>query len=243
MKSIDNDEELEIYELYKNKKKKTLDGSVELEKLLKEVEKMTRPSSYSNYKTKKKNKKPHYTGRLSNKYNQRCMCKFAYGTTKEDHIYYLRSYMLQEEKDEVIEKPIYFDAVYDEVPDSEIDKYEAEVTDLHFKIILSPESRNVPLKELARRFMKNLQMQTGYSFNWKAVEHRNTDDWHDHILINGRDRRTGKLIERISPRIIRNAHLSAEQICTSLIGHVTDKELEIRKKKLILPSDGLSLTR
>ena len=86
-------------------------------------------------------------------------------------------------------------------------------------------------------------MQTGYSFNWKAVEHRNTDDWHDHILINGRDRRTGKLIERISPRIIRNAHLSAEQICTSLIGHVTDKELEIRKKNHTLPSDGLSLTR
>lgn len=243
MKSIDNDEELEILELYKNKKKKTLDAGVELEKLLKEVEKMTKPSSYSNYKTKKKNKKPHYTGRLSNKYNQRCIAKMSYGTTKKAHEEHIDSYMTQDEKEEVIEKPTYFDAVYDEVPDSEIEKYKSEMTDMYYKFMLSPESKKVPLMTLAREFMKNLQLQTGYSFLWKGVIHLNTDDAHVHICINGKDRRTGKLIERISPRIIRNAHLITEQICTSLVGHVTDKELEIRKKKHTLPSDGLSLTR
>ena len=243
MKSLNDDKELFDLELPKRKKSKGTDSGLEIEKLLKELEKMSRASTYRNYKTKKKNKKVYYSGRLSNNYAQRCMCKFSFGTTKEAHKNFLRTYMIQEEKDEVIEKPTYFDAEYDEVPDSELDKYELEMTDLYFKVILSPESKNVPLKELTRKFMKNLQMQTGFSFSWKAVIHLNTDNPHAHILINRRDRRTGKLIERISPRIIRNAHLSAEQICTSLVGHVTDKELEIRKKKHILPIDGLNSMR
>lgn len=231
MEFTEDENELLLFKPTTPTNKKKNDAGVELEKLLKEVEKMTKPTHLNNFKSKRKNKKPHYTGRLSNNYNQRCTAKMTYGTTKEAHEKFLDSYMTQEEKDEVIEKPEYFDATYDVVPDSEIEKYKFEMTDMYFKFMLSPESKKVPLIKLAREFIKNLQLQTGYSFSWKAVIHLNTDNPHVHILINGRDRRTKKKIERIPPRIIRNAHLISEQICTNLVGHVNNEELEIRKKK------------
>lgn len=208
------------------KKVKVTDASKEIEKLLGELSKLLYVP-----KPKKKDKKQHLSGRLSNINTQRCIVKMTYGTTKEAHINFLRSYMIQADKDEVIEKPKYFDQNYDEVPDYEIDAYESIATPLYFKFILSPENSKVPLKVLAREFIKNLQIQTGYSFNWKGVEHWNTNNPHVHILINGKDRRNGKQIKRISPRIIRNAHLSAEQICTNLIGPVSREELEIRRNK------------
>lgn len=226
-----DENELLLFEPNKIKKNKNADAGVEIEKLLKEFEKISKSSHHSNYKNKRKNKKSYYTGRLSNNYNQRCVAKMTYGTTKKAHEEYLNSYMTQDEKDEVIEKPEYFDATLDVLPDSEIEKYKSEMTDMYFKFILSPESKKVPLRKLAREFMKNLQLQTGLSFTWVAVIHLNTDNPHVHILINGRDRRTKKKIERIPPRIIRNAHLISEQVCTNLIGPVTAEELEIRKKK------------
>lgn len=214
----------------KGKTPKPLDAGLETEKLLKELSKFF---IFSSHKSKRKDKKVHFSGRLSNNYTQRCIVKMTYGTSKEAHKNFFRSYMIQENKDEVVEKPKYFDGVYDEVPESEIEKYESEMTDLYFKFILSPESKNVPLKVLARQFIKNLQLQTGFSFLWKAVIHNNTEHPHCHILINGKDRKTRQLIKRISPRIIRNAHLSAEQICTNLAGPVNSEELELRKVKNI----------
>ncbi|MCQ2601281.1 MAG: relaxase/mobilization nuclease domain-containing protein [Treponema sp.] len=212
----------------KGKTHKELDAGRETERLLRELSKLfTSPQ----LKRKKKDKKIHFSGRLSNNYSQRCVVKMTYGNTKEAHMKFFCSYMIQENKDEVKEKPKYFDAIFDEVPEVEIEKYKSEMTDMYFKFILSPELKDVPLKVLARQFIKNLQLQTGFSFSWKAVIHNNTDHPHCHILINGKDRKTKKKITRIPPRIIRNAHLSAEQICTNLVGPVTSKELEVRRDK------------
>ena len=209
-----------------NKKIKQSDASKEIEKMFEELSEMIYIP-----KSKKKDKKQHFSGRLSNINNQRCIVKMTYGNKKESHINFLRSYMIQADKDDVVEKPKYFDQTYDEVPDFVIDTYESIATPLYFKFILSPEDSRVPIKTLAREFIKSLQLQTGYSLNWKAVKHKNTDHPHAHILINGKDKRNGKLIKRISPTIIRNAHLFAEQICTKLIGPVTKEQLEIRKNK------------
>lgn len=219
-------------------KQKGSNVQVEIDKLLQELINLF---SNSCIPKKSKVKKIYCSGKLSRKFNQRCVVKMTYGNSKEAHKNFLRSYMVQKNKDEVKEKPTYFDAVYDEVPEYEIDKYESEMTDLYFKFILSPESKNVPLKKMAREFMKNLQLQTGYSFSWKAVIHYNTGHPHVHILINGKDRKTRNLIKRIPPRIIRNAHLSAEQICTNLIGPVTSEELELRKNDLFFANRWTSL--
>ena len=228
----------EDYEYITSSRKKKLNDGLEMEKLFKTLAKITAPKSDKKcyFKKGSKGKKVHFSGRLSNNYSQSCIVKMTYGTTKEAHKNFFRSYMVQENKNEVTEKPKYFDAEYDEVPESELKKYESEMTDLYFKFILSPESKNVPLKELARSFIKNLQLQTGYSFSWKAVIHCNTEHPHCHILINGKDSKTRRMIKRISPRIIRNAHLSAEQICTNLVGAVTSEELELRKEKSITAS-------
>ncbi len=231
MKS-EEDEEYEFLKVKspKGKPSKRLDTAIETEKLLKDLSQLFKSSKFGK---KKKGKKVHFSACFSNNYNQRCVVKMTYGNSKKAHKNFLRSYMIQENKDEVVEKPTYFDAEYDEVPDTEIERYEAEMTDLYYKFIISPESLNVPLKNLAREFVKNLQLETGFSFSWKGVIHVNTQHRHTHILINGLDRKTRKLIKRIPPRIIRNARLSAEQICTNLVGPVSSKELEIRKKKTI----------
>lgn len=231
MKSVD-DEEFELLKVKnpKGQSSKRLDTMAELGNLLKDL---TKVLSLPKFDKKPRKKKVHFSGRLSNTYNQRCVVKMSYTNSIDGHRKFFRSYMTQEDKDEVSEKPKYFDASYDEVPEDEIERYEAEMTDLYYKFILSPESKTVPLKELARQFVKNLQLQTGFSFSWKAVIHLNTDHPHCHVLLNGRDRKTGRLIKRITPRVIRNSHLSAEQICTQLVGPVSSVELSMRNEKSI----------
>ena len=180
----------------KGKQSKSVDTMAELGNLLKDLSNVLKVPKFDK---KQRKKKVHFSGRLSNNYSQRCIVKMSYCNSIEGHRTFFHSYMTQEDKDEVSEKPKYFDAVYDEVPEDEIERYEAEMTDLYFKFILSPESKTVPLKELARQFVKNLQLQTGFSFSWKAVIHDNTEHPHSHILLNARDRKTGKLIKRIPP--------------------------------------------
>ena len=214
----------------KGKQSKSVDTMAELGNLLKDLSKVLKMPKFDK---KQRKKKVHYSGCLSNNYSQRCIVKMTYGNSIEGHRNFFHSYMTQEDKDEVSEKPKYFDAVYDEVPEEEIAKYEVGMTDLYFKFIISPESKSVPLKVLARKFVENMQLQTGFSFAWKAVIHINTDHPHCHVLLNGRDRRTGKLIKRIPPRIIRNGRLSAEQICTGLVGPVNSMELAARNEKKI----------
>lgn len=230
MKTKEEDYQLLKVKNPKGKQSKRVDTMAELDNLLKDLSKVLKMPKFDK---KQRKKKVHFSGRLSNNYSQRCVVKMSYGNSLEGHDTFFRSYMTQEEKEEISEKPKYFDAVYDEVPDDEIAKYEAEMTEMYFKFILSPESKTVPLKVLAREFIKNLQLQTGFGFTWKAVIHTNTDHPHCHVLLNGRDRKTGKLIKRIPPRIIRNARLSAEQICTQLVGPVTSAELEVRNEKTI----------
>ena len=112
----------EDYEYLTSSKKKKLNDGLEMEKLFKTLAKITAPKSdkKSYFKKGSKGKKVHFSGRLSNNYSQSCIVKMTYGTTKEAHKNFFRSYMVQENKNEVTEKPKYFDAVYDEVPESEL---------------------------------------------------------------------------------------------------------------------------
>jgi hypothetical protein len=50
-------------------------------------------------------------------------------------------------------------------------------------MILAPADNNVNLKEFTRETMNEWQTQLGYRINYYAIEHRNTDHYHTHLII------------------------------------------------------------
>lgn len=170
-------------------------------------------------------------GRGTRNQNQLCTAKMYYGDSKANHLEFLREYMQQKNKEEVKDKPKLFNDEWNEVPEDVIEKYEKEATNLYFKYIISPESQKIPLKLLVRAFVKNLEKLTGYKFSWMAAEHHNTDHAHAHILLNGRDKITGKEI-RIPPEIIKSARVAAGEICTKMIGFRTREQIESSRSRL-----------
>lgn len=82
--------------------------------------------------------------------------------------------MPQKEKASVNDKPTLFGAKSDRLTEQEVLEYEKKMSPLHFRFIISPESQKVPLKALVRSFVRRLEMETGHSFTWVAVEHYDT---------------------------------------------------------------------
>jgi hypothetical protein len=56
------------------------------------------------------------------------------------------------------------------------------------KLMLSPDIKVQDLKQFTREVIKELANENGLDLNWKAVEHRNTDHHHVHILLMAKDR-------------------------------------------------------
>lgn len=226
-KTIKEDDFLKI-ELRPPKKMKVSNASKETLRFWKELDSLI----YSfTKKNKQKDFSNHYGRRGADK-RQLCTVKMYYGNTKESHTEFLRRYMPQENKKEVEDKPTLFNNNFDIVPETEILKYESKMSELHFKIMISPENQTVPHKQLVRSFMKHLEETTGFHFNWMAVEHSNTGHKHCHILINGVDSKTKQKIRL--PRVIikETARNLAANICTSLIGLRTQEQINASKAKL-----------
>ena len=208
------------------KKVRSADAGKEINRLLREMNHLF----FHRHNDKKKDSFIRM-GRGARSQNQLCTAKMFYGDAKKNHIEFLRKYLPQTNKEEVTEKPKLFNAMYDEVPESDIEEYERNATDLHFKYIISPESQKVPLKLLVRAFVKNLEKMTGYSFSWMAAEHHNTDHAHAHLLLNGKDRVTGKEI-RIPPEVIKSARIAAGEICTKMIGFRSQELISASRSRL-----------
>lgn len=172
-------------------------------------------------------------GRGRGEQKQPCMVKMFYTDSKKAHKEFLRNYMPQKNRKEVEDKPKLFNEEYDEVPEEVILDYEENMDKRGFKFIISPESQKVPMKELVRQFVKNLENATGFKFTWLAVVHTNTEHIHSHLLINGIDKKTGKKIERFPPEIIKSVSREmASNICTALVGERSSEQIEMSRQKL-----------
>ena len=208
-----------------------VNGGVELEKLLKEVEKMTRP----HFSPKKKKKKADILGggggrRISSfvtSHKQLVIIKCNYvADSLPKHKAYLKDYLPQENKEEVIDKPKLFNDIEDVVSEETILEYENKFMDkLFFRMIISPQSQKVPLKILGRQFAQKVNERTGYNLHWFAAEHHDTGKQHLHFLINGKDKfgkdvRFEKVFFRAEFRMI------LQDICTDLIGPRKDYEIK-----------------
>lgn len=214
--------------LYPPKKLRTTDAGKEIAALFRELDRF--------YYPRKKNvsnvfHKPSFIrGHAAQK--QPCTVKMYYTENRETHIEFLRNYMPQKNKKEVSEKPKLFNGIYDEVPESEILKYESEADDFGFKFIISPESQTIDMKLLVRQFVKNLETITGHRFSWMAVTHTDKPHIHSHLLINGIDKRTKEKF-RFDPAVVKNVARSlAMDICTNLAGYRSQEAIEASIKQL-----------
>lgn len=156
--------------------------------------------------------------------DQRVMFKMSYSPSKAVHQKYLNTYMPQENKAYVIEKPELFGT-----PDNE---YNENMDSMHFKCIISPENQEVDLQVLCREFIKRMEVLTGYKFYWKGCIHKDTEHTHAHLCINGKDA-NGKNVYFQKEMIRTTMRETLSYVTTQLVGERTDKEIEAARKGLI----------
>jgi hypothetical protein len=153
---------------------------------------------------------------------QLCMVKCRYGKSKDAHRKFLEEYLRQLNKEHVKDKPVLFSG--SAVDDGFINRYKETMTGLHYKFIISPESREVDTEALVKTLVKRMEAVTGYRFNWVAASHTDTAHKHAHLLINGVDK-NGKEVVLDKIFKTRTVREMSRSICTSMAGRRTPEEI------------------
>lgn len=156
--------------------------------------------------------------------NQRVMFKMSYSNSMRQHNKYIKYYMPQMQKDNVIDKPELF-GITDE-------EYEKNKVAGHFKFIVSPENQNVNLKVLINDFIKRIEKLSGYELYWQACIHTDTEHPHGHIVINRKDKNGRKIF--FPKQMIKNTMREIlSESATKLVGPRSKTEIELAKNKMI----------
>jgi hypothetical protein len=147
---------------------------------------------------------------------QRCVVKAQYSKSIEAHRVQLEKYLSREGTDRNGDRaPLY---------GTDINEYRKNMAGKNFRVFLSPQSDKINLTDLTERFVKKLELQTGYKFYWQAANHYNTAHPHAHLLINGTDK-NGRDV--VLPRDVVKTFMreTARDICTSQIGIRTREDI------------------
>lgn len=160
-----------------------------------------------------------------NQRDQRVMFKVSHSFSMQAHDKYLLTYMPQENKNEVLDKPRLFG--------TENSEYETAKVPEHFKCIISPENQNVNLKVLASEFIRHVETMTGYKLLWQGAVHTDTAHRHAHICINGRDM-NGKRVYFQPEMIKRTMRETLSYIATQMVGERTEQEIISAQKNLVV---------
>ena len=160
-----------------------------------------------------------------NQRDQRVMFKVSHSSSMQAHDKYLSTYMPQENKNEVLDKPRLFG--------TENSEYETAKVPEHFKFIISPENQNVNLKVLASEFIRRVETMTGYKLLWQGAVHTDTAHHHAHICINGRDM-NGKRVYFQPEMIKRTMRETLSYIATQMVGERTEQEIISAQKNLVV---------
>lgn len=161
----------------------------------------------------------------ANQKDQRVMFKVSHSSSMQAHDKYLSTYMPQENKNEVLDKPKLFG--------TENSEYEAAKVPEHFKFIISPENQNVNLKVLSSEFIRRTETMTGYRLLWQGAVHTDTAHRHAHICINGRDK-NGKRVYFQPEMIRRTMRETLSYIATQMVGERTQQEILAAQKNLVV---------
>lgn len=206
-------------DLYKVKKipyKK--DDMYLLEKLMKEKLKNNNVhGSFSKYPKTASS----YSGGWGNEKDQRVAFKMSYNNSRQIHKNFLNTYMPQENKINVIDKPILFGFSEDE--------YNEHLDDMHFKCMISPENQEVDLQLLSREFIKRIETLTGYKLYWRGCIHNDTGHRHAHLCINGKDA-SGKNVRFPKEMVKTTMRETLSYVTTLMVGERGEREIEAAKK-------------
>lgn len=157
--------------------------------------------------------------------DQRVMFKVSHSSSMQAHEKYLSTYMPQENKNEVLDKPKLFGTENSEYEDAKVPE--------HFKFIISPENQNVNLKVLASEFIRRVETMTGYKLLWQGAVHTDTAHRHAHICINGKDK-NGKRVYFQPEMIKRTMRETLSYIATQMVGERTPQEILAAQKNLVV---------
>lgn len=155
---------------------------------------------------------------------QRVMFKMSHSDSLAVHKSYLNTYMPQENKANVKEKPELFGN-----PESE---YLENMSGLHFKCIISPENQEIDLELLSKEFIRRMEVLTGYKLNWRGAVHNDTEHRHAHLCINGKDK-TGKDVYFQKELIKRTMRETLQYAATLMVGERSEREIEAARKGLV----------
>lgn len=232
MKKVRDIKKENIFDFVKkrNKQKVTNAGREEV-KLMRELDYLFNKKSKRKYEQKEK-KWHGFSGKKINQKIQNCIVKVSYEPNNiEKHKKFFAEYMQKKNDKNVIEKPVLFNADYDEAPDEEIENYIKHMSGKFFRFIVSPQNEKVPIELLIKKLMANVEKETNKKLMWFAAKHTDTDHTHAHIVINGVDK-FGNDVSFSGEEISHLFRFSARKICTELVGYRTEKEIELDKQKL-----------
>jgi hypothetical protein len=154
---------------------------------------------------------------------QNCITKLRIGKDEHTHKRFIREYLPQENKKNVIEKPELYNT--GPVDGQALDQYYKAMTGKHFKFIISPESPRVDIQALVKTLVKRMEKIFGKSFLWMAATHTDTDHPHAHLLINGTDKH-GEDVHFDKLFITQTMREMTRQICTEMIGKRSREEIK-----------------
>ncbi|MEP7210834.1 MAG: DUF3363 domain-containing protein, partial [Alphaproteobacteria bacterium] len=114
----------------------------------------------------------------------------------------------------------------------------------HFRLIVSAEDGEAlgDLKPFIREVMGNLEARLGTRLEWVAVDHRDTDNPHTHVLIRGR-RADGQDLFIPSKLISSGIRQHAQEVVTRVLGQRQGVDLARERDREIRAIDVTSLDR
>lgn len=111
-----------------------------------------------------------------------------------------------------------------------------------WKLIVSPESPGMNLRDFTRDYMKQLEADLGVRIEWIAQDHYNTDQPHVHIALRGVDANGREL--RIDPEYIkRGLRLRAQQEATRRLGLRTERDVLLAAEREVTKARFTDLDR
>lgn len=169
-----------------------------------------------------------------NSRKQNVILKFRYGYSKEKHLAFFKEYMKQLHKRSVDRKPELFSEERIDDEGEFIREYEKRAVEKFYKIIISPESQSIDMRNYVRGVMRSFGSYLGTKLDWCASIHKDTNHIHAHVLINGVDRDGKPLPDRPFPQsfVRQVSHQLARDIATEMIGERTREEIEASRDKV-----------
>ena len=184
-----------------------------------------------------------HTGWNPDSDKQFVMVKMRYSDKFDSHQKFVEEYITQEKKEEVKVKPVVFtgklnpfarggerQVVYGK---DAVEAYKSKMVGRHYKFIISPDSKDVPLEQFTTAYMHRIQSEMGMRLDWIAAIHNDTAHPHVHILVNG------KTADGLEPKklfrkdfIRHRCRAIASEITTNLIGPRTEEQKRLAREKI-----------